>query len=98
MAEIEGIVSDDCVLATNTSSLSVTSIATACNNTGRVVGIHFFNPAPLMKLVEIVPAVQSDAAVVEDCKNLIAGWKKLPVITKRYAGLYSEPSCSSILW
>ncbi len=54
-ANLENIVSDDCILATNTSSLSVASIAASCEKAERVIGIHFFNPAPLMPLVEIIP-------------------------------------------
>src|SRR5690606_10290538 len=56
-AEVENIVSHHCILATNTSSLSVTSIAAACKKPERVIGLHFFNPAPLMALVEIIPAI-----------------------------------------
>lgn len=85
-ADIEKIVSADCVLATNTSSLSVTSIAAACTKADRVLGLHFFNPAPLMALVEVVPAVQSDAAIVAQCKDLMTAWGKVPVITKDTPG------------
>src|SRR5436190_14968754 len=58
--DVEKIVDKDCILATNTSSLSVTSIATVCNDPSRVAGIHFFNPAPLMPLVEIVGGIATD--------------------------------------
>ncbi len=85
-AEVEGIVSEDCVLATNTSSLSVTSIAAACNKAERVLGLHFFNPAPLMALVEVVPAVQSDSGIVAECKALMSDWKKVPVVAKDTPG------------
>ena len=54
------VVSKNCVLATNTSSLSVTKIASSCPNPSQVMGIHFFNPVPLMELVEIIPAAQTD--------------------------------------
>lgn len=84
--EVENLVSDDCILATNTSSLSVTSIAAACDKPERVLGLHFFNPAPLMALVEVVPAVQSDEATVADCKELMKSWKKVPVIAKDTPG------------
>ncbi|WP_313361114.1 3-hydroxyacyl-CoA dehydrogenase NAD-binding domain-containing protein, partial [Empedobacter sp.] len=57
--QVEEIVSDECILASNTSSLSIASIASACSKPERVIGIHFFNPAPLMALVEIIPAVQT---------------------------------------
>ena len=58
-AELEMYVSDDTILATNTSSLSITAIAAACQRPERVVGIHFFNPATLMPLVEIIPPLQA---------------------------------------
>ena len=61
-AQLETIVNDKCILASNTSSLSIASIAASCNNSERVIGIHFFNPAPLMPLVEIIPAVQTSDA------------------------------------
>lgn len=85
-ADVEAVVSENCVLATNTSSLSVTSIAAACKKADRVIGLHFFNPAPLMALVEIIPAVQTDAALVSTCKELMAAWGKAPVITKDTPG------------
>lgn len=85
-SDVEQLVSNDCVLATNTSSLSVTSIASACSMPERVVGIHFFNPAPLMALVEIVPAIQSDDAVVQRTQALISSWGKTTVIAKDTPG------------
>ena len=85
-ADVESIVSEDCVLASNTSSLSVTSIAAACSKAERVLGLHFFNPAPLMALVEVVPAVQSDATIVAECKALMSEWKKVPVVAKDTPG------------
>lgn len=85
-ADVEKIVSAECVLATNTSSLSVTSIAAACTKAERVLGLHFFNPAPLMALVEVVPAVQTDATITAECKDLMAAWKKVPVIAKDTPG------------
>jgi 3-hydroxybutyryl-CoA dehydrogenase len=85
-AELDTIVNDDCILATNTSSLSVTSIAAACAKAHRVVGIHFFNPAPLMALVEIIPAIQTSDDVLERSKNIIDAWKKTTVIAKDTPG------------
>ena len=84
--ELETIVSDTCVLATNTSSLSVTSIASACSHPQRVLGIHFFNPAPLMALVEIVPALQSDVEIVSATKSMIDSWGKKTVLAKDTPG------------
>ena len=83
---LEELCGDDAVLATNTSSLSVASIAGACQKPERVIGIHFFNPAPLMPLVEIIPAVQSDLAIVQDARNLIDSWKKVTVMAKDTPG------------
>jgi 3-hydroxybutyryl-CoA dehydrogenase len=83
---IEKVVSDDCILATNTSSLSITSIAAACEKPSRVLGIHFFNPAPIMQLVEIIPAVQSDSQLVVEVKSLIDSWGKKTVLCKDTPG------------
>ena len=74
--ELENKVSDDCILATNTSSLSITSIASALNKPERCIGIHFFNPAPLMALVEVVPALQTSSTVLEETINHISSWGK----------------------
>jgi 3-hydroxybutyryl-CoA dehydrogenase len=83
---IEQIVKPECVLASNTSSLSITSIAAACHQPERVIGLHFFNPAPLMALVEVIPAVQTDASLVEESKQLMQDWGKVPVIAKDTPG------------
>ncbi len=83
---VEDIVSDNCILASNTSSLSIASIASACAKPERVIGIHFFNPAPLMALVEIIPAVQTREGLAEEIKALIQSVGKLPVITKDTPG------------
>ena len=84
--QVEAIVSETCILASNTSSLSIASIASACEKPERVIGIHFFNPAPLMALVEIIPAVQTHEGLAEDIKELIQSVGKLPVITKDTPG------------
>lgn len=83
---LESIVSDDCILATNTSSLSVTSIAGACKLAERVIGVHFFNPAPLMPLVEIIPALQTSTDVASKTRALVDSWKKVTVVTKDTPG------------
>ncbi|MBI5917053.1 MAG: NAD(P)-binding domain-containing protein [Bacteroidetes bacterium] len=85
-AQLETIVGADCLLATNTSSLSVAAIAAACRKPERVLGIHFFNPAPLMQLVEVVPAVQTNPAVIAQAKLLIKSWGKLVVLAKDTPG------------
>jgi 3-hydroxybutyryl-CoA dehydrogenase len=77
---LERVVADDCVLATNTSSLSVAAIGGQCRAAGRVVGVHFFNPAPLMPLVEIVPSITTNAAVTARTRSLVDGWKKTTVV------------------
>ena len=84
--DLEKIVDADCILATNTSSLSITSIASVCNDPSRLIGIHFFNPAPLMPLVEIVGGIASDNAKVDDARKLIASWGKIPVLAKDTPG------------
>ncbi len=84
--ELEAIVNKDCILATNTSSLSVAAIAAACENADRVIGIHFFNPAPLMKLVEIIPAIQTGESVITASRELIESWGKLTVQAKDTPG------------
>jgi 3-hydroxybutyryl-CoA dehydrogenase len=85
-ASLESIVDEQCVLASNTSSLSITSIAAACNFPERVIGIHFFNPATLMPLVEIIPGIATETSLAEICKSLILQWKKVPVICKDTPG------------
>lgn len=83
---LEEIVPADCILASNTSSLSITSIASACKNASRIIGIHFFNPAPLMPLVEIIPGITTQPNIIHDCKNLIDSWGKTTVIAKDSPG------------
>jgi len=84
--KLEDIVSAECILASNTSSLSIASIAAACEHPERVVGIHFFNPAPLMKLVEIIPAIQTDAKVLKTARTWIDKMGKLTVLAKDTPG------------
>ena len=85
-SKIEEIVDKDCILASNTSSLSIASIASACEHAKRVIGIHFFNPAPLMPLVEIIPAIQTSKNTLIEAKKIIDGWGKVSVITKDTPG------------
>jgi len=85
-SEVEMVVSGDCLLASNTSSLSITSIAAACKNPSRVLGLHFFNPAPVMALVEIIPAIQTDPTHISVAKELMLQWGKTPVIAKDTPG------------
>jgi 3-hydroxybutyryl-CoA dehydrogenase len=85
-AELESIVSQECILASNTSSLSIASIGSVLKKADRIIGIHFFNPAPLMPLVEIIPAVQTSSETLTICKQLIADWKKVGVVCKDTPG------------
>ena len=85
-SNLEKITEGKCVLASNTSSLSITSIAAACTNPKHVIGIHFFNPAPVMPLVEIIPGIATDAAIVQSCKKLIESWGKVTVLCKDTPG------------
>jgi len=84
--ELEKIVKLECVLASNTSSLSITSIASACNKPNRVIGIHFFNPPTLMPLVEIIPGIATDETIMDNCKTLIDTWGKITVVVKDTPG------------
>lgn len=84
--QLEEIVSDDCILASNTSSLSIASIGSVLKNPSRVIGIHFFNPAPLMPLVEIIPAVQTSTETTSFSQNFITSWKKVGVLCKDTPG------------
>jgi 3-hydroxybutyryl-CoA dehydrogenase len=70
-AQLDGMLADDAVLATNTSALSVTELATGTSRPSRVVGLHWFNPAPVMGLVEVVRTVVTDPSVVEDVQALV---------------------------
>ncbi len=83
---LEAVVASDCVLASNTSSLSIASIGSVLSNPGRVIGIHFFNPAPLMPLVEIIPAVQTSQETLDFSKALIDSWGKFGVVCKDTPG------------
>ena len=85
-AALEALVEPGAVLASNTSSLSITAIAAACRLPGRVVGLHFFNPAPLMPLVEVVPGLATDAALPARMHGLMARWGNSPVVCKDTPG------------
>lgn len=84
--ELEHTVSEHCVLASNTSSLSITSIASACRQPERVLGIHFFNPATLMPLVEIIPGIATDMVIANHCQALINSFGKITVMVKDTPG------------
>ncbi|HET8866143.1 MAG TPA: 3-hydroxyacyl-CoA dehydrogenase NAD-binding domain-containing protein [Gracilimonas sp.] len=85
-ARLEGIVSKDCVLASNTSSLSIAAISSALKKPERFLGVHFFNPAPLMKLVEIISGIATDDEVFRSTKEFIKSWGKITVSGKDTPG------------
>jgi 3-hydroxybutyryl-CoA dehydrogenase len=85
-SQLEQVVSDTCILASNTSSLSIASIGGVLKKANRVIGIHFFNPAPLMPLVEIIPAVQTENAILEQAVSLVKSWGKTVVVCKDTPG------------
>src|SRR6478735_8076875 len=88
--ELDAIVGIDAVLATNTSSLSVTEISTANSRPGRVVGVHFFNPAPVQELVEVVRTVVTEEQVLDDVTALITGLGKTAVVCGDKAGFIAN--------
>src|SRR5690606_10369339 len=83
---LEPIVGDEAVLATNTSSLPVTAIAARCRRPQRIAGLHFFNPVPLMKVVEVVRAMRTDESVVERLVTLVRASGHRPVVTRDTPG------------
>ncbi len=85
-SDIEKLVDEKCIIASNTSSLSIASIGSACKKAERVIGIHFFNPAPLMPLVEIIPAVQTAEETLKLAKAMIDSWGKVTVVVKDTPG------------
>ena len=85
-SELETYVSNDCIIASNTSSLSIASIAASLKKPERCIGIHFFNPAPLMQLVEVIPAIQTSKEVLEKSIKIISDWKKVVAVAKDTPG------------
>lgn len=86
MASLEAVVSPQCILASNTSSISVTAIANGLKHPERLVGMHFFNPVPVMKLVEIVSGLQTNVTVADTLFALSKDWGKTPVHAKSTPG------------
>lgn len=85
-SELETYVDSNCIIASNTSSLSIASIASALKNPERCIGIHFFNPAPLMQLVEVIPAIQTSNEVLEFTVKTIENWNKVVAVAKDTPG------------
>jgi 3-hydroxybutyryl-CoA dehydrogenase len=84
--ELEKHVSENCVIGSNTSSISITSLGAELQKPERFIGIHFFNPAPLMPLVEVIPSLLTEKSLAEEIYNLMKDWGKTPVIAKDIPG------------
>ena len=80
----------DCILATNTSSISITSLAAATSRPGRVIGMHFMNPVPVMKLVEVINAYQTEATVTQSIVELSKQLEKIPCVANDYPGFIAN--------
>lgn len=83
---LENVVSEKCILSSNTSSISITALGSALLHPERFCGIHFFNPAPVMPLVEIIPGLRTDPNLIEKCRLLLQRWNKNPVVAKDAPG------------
>ncbi len=84
--KLETVIADDCLLATNTSSLPIASLAAACRHPERFIGVHFFNPPVLMQLVEIIPGIQTSAETLQKTISLIQAWNKTTIIVRDTPG------------
>lgn len=84
--QLEEIVSDECIISSNTSSISITSLSSELKNPKRFIGIHFFNPAPLMPLVEVIPGLLTEKTLAQKILTLMESWGKIPVIAKDVPG------------
>lgn len=84
--QLEEIVSDECIISSNTSSISITSLSSELKNPKRFIGIHFFNPAPLMPLVEVIPGLLTEKTLAYEITALMESWGKIPVIAKDVPG------------
>jgi 3-hydroxybutyryl-CoA dehydrogenase len=85
-ASLEGVVGENAIFASNTSTLSITALAEATKRPTRVIGLHFFNPAPVMKLVEIVPTLKTDPEVLKAAQEFTAKVKKTGVTIRDFTG------------
>lgn len=89
-SQISAILPDDAIYASNTSSISITAIAAAAKRPERVIGMHFFNPVPVLQLVEVVRAEQTDDTVAEAIVKLARAVGKQPVVVNDYPGFVSN--------
>lgn len=101
-AQLEAVVGDECVLATNTSSLSVTALGRDLKHQGRLLGLHFFNPVPAMKLVEVVSGLATDPRIAARMELLMHQWGKTPVAARSTPGFIvnriARPFYAEALW
>ena len=86
LEKLDGIVGDDCIIATNTSSLSVTRLAAFVSRPGHFIGMHFFNPVPAMKLVEVVSGMRTTDNTVSAVRDFAEKLGKMPIDVKDYPG------------
>ena len=84
--ELETYVSENCLISSNTSSISITSLSAELKKPERFIGIHFFNPAPLMPLVEVIPGLLTKENLAQEIYDLMKSWGKVPVIAKDIPG------------
>ncbi len=84
--ELEKVLPETAIMASNTSALSISQIASAVKRSDKVIGIHFFNPAPVMKLIEVIPGLQTSTETVDDAVTFAESLRKMPVRVKECAG------------
>lgn len=89
-SELDAVTPEQCILATNTSSISITRIASATNRPEKVIGMHFMNPVPVMKLVEIINGYKTDKSVTETIVNLSKKLGKIPCEVNDYPGFIAN--------
>ena len=85
-SQLESVVSENCIIGSNTSSLSIASLSRERDHPERILGIHFFNPAPLMPLVEIIPGLLTSSEIAKTVHDRIRSWKKVVVLAKDTPG------------
>jgi 3-hydroxybutyryl-CoA dehydrogenase len=83
---VEGVLDESAVLASNTSSLSIAALGAGCAHPGRVIGLHFFNPAPVLPLVEVIGSLTSDPVVLSSARDLVDSWGKVTVVASDTPG------------
>ena len=94
--QLDELLDETTVLASNTSSLSITAIASVCKHPGRVAGLHFFNPVPLMRLVEVIGGIATRPDVIEQLQALVKAHRSLPGHFQRLPGVHRQPRRTSL--